>query len=139
MNNVYLFRIEVIRPRDLDVRKEVLVSICGYRRSDPKGTLRVDGTCPTDLHVAMGRDRCYGQKEWLGSLDRIIKKTLRFVSQDIGGVFSLVADRGISVPLPSAVEIFVRIRVQEEVRASKSSRIRAWWFSTVCALKSLPV
>lgn len=124
MTTTCLFGIEVIRPTNLDVCEEVLVSLCSYRRSDPKVTLRADSTSPFYLHIAMGRNGSYGQKEWLVSRDRLIKKTFRVMSQYIGVVLPLMADRWVSVPLPSTVEIFVRVRVQEEIRVSKSRRIR---------------
>ena len=111
MRTTCLFRIEVICPGNLDVCKEMFVSLCGNRRSDRKGALWVDSTTPMDLYVAMGRNRSYGQKKWFASLDRIIKKPFRFVGQDVGSVLPLMADRWVSVPLPSAVVIFVRIRV----------------------------
>ena len=114
----------MIRSVNLNVCKEMLVSLCGYRSSDLEGTLRVDSISPMDLHVAMRRNRGYGQKEWLAILDCVMKKGFRFLSQDISGVLPLVADRGVSIPLPSAIEIFVRVRVQEEIRASISCWIR---------------
>ena len=83
----------MVRPGNLDACKEMLVPFRGYRRSDPERTVRIDGTCPMNLDVAVGRDRSYGQKEWFASFDCVIQKTPRLVSQDVGGVLPLMADR----------------------------------------------
>ncbi len=89
--------------------------LCGYRWSDAEGALRVDSTGSVDCYVAMWGNGSYCQKEWLGSLDRIMNETFGFVSQNIGGVLALMANRRVSISLPGAVQIFVSMWVQKEV------------------------
>ena len=141
-NSVYLettclLRIEVVRPGNLDVCKEMLVPFRGYRRSDPERTVRIDSTSSMNLDVAVGRDRSYGQEKWFASFDCIIKKTPRLLSQDVGGVLPLMADRWVSVALPGAVEIFVGVRIQEEIRARESRRIRCMMILDCMCLEKL--
>lgn len=69
----------------------------------------------------MGCHRRYGQEEWFLGRNRIVEETVGLAGYDIGRVASFITHRLFLIPLPCAVQVRVRVWVQEKVRASKPS------------------
>lgn len=72
----------------------------------------------------MRRDGSTGQEEWFACRMCLTYVVDSLLGQIVSVVCSLVANRGLGVPLPSGVPVAIRERVQEEVRRSPSCRVR---------------
>lgn len=65
---------------------------------------------------SVGRD---GQKERLVRGNGIVQKPVGLLGQHVGRVFAFVADGLFVVALETGVQVFVRVRVEQEVRSRK--------------------
>lgn len=65
--------------------------------------------------------RRYGQEEWFLGCNCIVEETVGLVGYDIGRVASFITHRLLLIPLPCAIQVRVRVWVQEKVRASEPS------------------
>lgn len=56
-----------------------------------------------DFEVTMRSNGCYGQKKWLARGNGIIKETISLVRNDVCRIFSVMADRRLSISLSCGV------------------------------------
>lgn len=77
-----------------------------------------------ELNVAVGCNRRYGQEELILGRNGIVEETKGFFGYNIGCMTTFIAYWPLLIPLPRAIQVLVRVWVQQKVRACKSSRIR---------------
>lgn len=77
-----------------------------------------------ELNIAVGCNRRYGQEELILGRNSIVEETKSLFGYNIGCVATFIAHWLLLIPLPRAIQILVRVWVQQKVRARKSSRIR---------------
>lgn len=108
--------VEVCSARHLDVLEEMFVSLCWDGRTE-----REDIVVVADAHpnIRMWRAWRNRKKEGLlvGCRDRLVKKTIRFVGEDIGHILALVTLWFLPVALERTVQVVVRERIKQEVLA----------------------
>lgn len=91
-----------------------------------------------ELDVAVRCNRRNGEKKRGFSLDRVREKTMGFLSQYVSCVFIFVVYRLVLVSLPCAVQILIRVWVQQEVRPRKARRIRCVIILNVVGVEQFP-
>ena len=77
-----------------------------------------------ELNIAVGCNRRYRQKESILGRNGIVEETKGLLGNYIGCVATFIAHWPLLIPLPRAIQVLVRVWVQQKVRACKSSRIR---------------
>lgn len=110
----YVKRVEVCRPRDLDILKKVTVTRGrnGFRHPPAAGGGRVN--------VGMRRDGGDGQEERAITFQSIVQETEALLGDHVGGVLAGVALWRFMVSLVARVVVRVGVGVEEEVGAIES-------------------
>ncbi len=108
----------MFRPRHLDVREQVLVSLswdwCGDQPCQPFNCVYrvVNLDC---AHVAVWRHGSHCEEERAAQGDGIVNEARRLLRKDIGRIVPFPADGSITVALGCYIQILIRVWVQEKV------------------------
>lgn len=111
----YLLRIKMICARYLDILEQILMPLCRNWRRYFHPIRRIN--------IEMRGHGCNDQEKRVFGRECLLKKASSLLSYDISCIETLITDRLLLIPLPSAVKVGVGVGVKQEIGSSKAGRI----------------